>query len=247
MTDDDSDEGQAALARDARRLVRQARTAALATVDGSGAPQASLVLSACSLSAEPIFLLSDLALHSRNINHDPRVAVLFDDARELEDPLTGGRLNLSGIIEPVDDELIASRYLRRHPSAAGYVEFTDFGFYRVRPGSGHFVAGFGRIETLNGKGLVHPPPPEFASRESDIIDHMNADHDDAARLMARHHGGGGGEWRFVGCDHEGIDLARGGVHLRVDFPSALRAADEARGVLAELVTAAREAAGKSAG
>jgi putative heme iron utilization protein len=82
-----------------RRLIRSARSAALATLAGDDAadePYASLVLVAAAQDGCPILLLSDLADHSRNIARDDRVSLLFDDTADLADPLTGARVSVQG-------------------------------------------------------------------------------------------------------------------------------------------------------
>jgi hypothetical protein len=64
--------------------MRRGLKAALATIgheraarDG-GWPRVSLVSTACDCDGAPILLLSDIALHSREIRRDNRVSRLFD-------------------------------------------------------------------------------------------------------------------------------------------------------------------------
>ena len=61
----------------AKRLVREARTGALASLTADCAPYASLVTVATSADNSPLLLLSRLARHSENIRHDPRVSLLI--------------------------------------------------------------------------------------------------------------------------------------------------------------------------
>ena len=80
-----------------RRLMRTALKGALATLDReTGHPYASLVLLATEPGGAPIFLISRLALHTRNLEQDPRASILFDGTGGLGDPLTGGRLTVTG-------------------------------------------------------------------------------------------------------------------------------------------------------
>jgi hypothetical protein len=44
-------------------------------------------------------------------------------------------------------------YLSRHPSAAGYAGFADFGWWRLQIDEAHLVQGFGRIATLKATQL----------------------------------------------------------------------------------------------
>jgi heme iron utilization protein len=141
----------------ARRLIRRCRHAALATSLDHGAfqghPYASLVATACDTDGNPLLLLSDLAQHSANIKADPRVSLLFDDTASHADPLAGARLSLLGEARPIEDEAARTRFVARHPSAARYTAFADFHLYRVTATCGHLVAGFGRIDWLDGSRL----------------------------------------------------------------------------------------------
>jgi len=156
----EADEGPGPIAR---RLIRQANQASLASVlrrdFAAGWPYASLVLVACRPDATPILFLSDLADHSKNIAADNRVSLLFDGTTGLDEPLTGARLTILGqaheTVDPADREL----YLGRHPSAAGYAAFKDFRFYRIEVMRGHLVAGFGKIHWLDAKDILEIEQP----------------------------------------------------------------------------------------
>ena len=64
------------IAAEARKLIRQSIKASLATLDTpSGAPYASLITLATDLGGSPIFLISTLARHTRNLANDPRAAI----------------------------------------------------------------------------------------------------------------------------------------------------------------------------
>jgi heme oxygenase (biliverdin-IX-beta and delta-forming) len=162
-----------------RRLMTEARQAALATAlapgaapgaardnrgqpDGRDQPYVSLVLVALDSEGSPILLLSDLADHSRNLAVEPRSALLFDGTAGLDNPLTGPRASVLGRLEPVDTadkatESLKTRFLAHHPSAAAYVDFGDFRFYRMAVKSAHLVAGFGRIHWLTAEDVMGGP------------------------------------------------------------------------------------------
>jgi len=97
MEAENADRGAAA-----RRLVRGRDHAALATTL-AGRPYVSLVASACAIDASPLLLLSDLAQHTRNLDADPLVSLLFEDTGGHPDPLAGPRLTLLGRAERCDD------------------------------------------------------------------------------------------------------------------------------------------------
>lgn len=143
-----------------RHLVARARKGALATLyPGSGAPYASLVLVAPDRHGQPLFLMSRLAVHTRNIAADRRASLLLADARVdasagSADTLTGSRVSLMGHIDVAADPEARARFLAAHPDAAGYADFGDFAFYRMTIDVAHLIEGFGRIVDIAGGDLV---------------------------------------------------------------------------------------------
>ena len=228
--------------RTARRLLRAAATAALATAgrEAEGWPYASLVLVAVDHDATPILLLSDLAEHSRNIAADGRVSLLVDETGGLDDPLTGPRVTVRGRITRSAEPRHRARFLARHPSAAVYVDFNDFHVHSVVVDSAHFVAGFGEIHALAPDELLGVGAPALMAAEVGILDHMNGDHADAVSLMARELlGAGEAVARLIGIDAEGCDIRAGGRVLRLDFDRPIASAEDARVVLVDLARRAR--------
>ena len=227
-----------------RLLARSCTRAALAT-SLNGAPYASLVLITLDLDASPLLLLSDLAQHSRNIAFDPRVSLLLDGTEGRPDPLTGSRLTLLGRALPTDDPRCLARFMSHHPASAAYAGFRDFHLYRVLVERGHLVAGFGRIEWINGGDfLFQPDAGALAAGETEILRHMNADHSDTIAHYARGLlGRTGTGWRMTGIDPEGIDLRCDGGTARLDFAapilSPVLTVEAARAALVQLSGAAR--------
>ena len=232
MSESRSNSGPATLARS---LTRSRTRAAFATSLG-GAPYASLVLLAVDLDASPLLLLSDLAQHSRNIAFDPRVSLLLDATEGHLDPLTGPRLTLLGRALSSDDRRCLARFIAHHPTSAGYAGFGDFHLYRVEIERGHLVAGFGRIDWIDGGDFLFAGDVgALAATEPEILKHMNEDHGDViAGYAHRLLGCSGTGWRMTGIDPQGIDLRRDGETARLDFndpvavpvltPAAARAA-----------------------
>ena len=228
----------------ARGLMRRARSAALATSlrDEDGRPYVSLVTVACDCDGSPLLLLSDLADHTRNLAADPRASLLFEAASRRANPQTGPRVTVLGRIERSDHERHRRRFLARHPGAALYAGFADFGCYRMTVERAHFVGGFARARWLTGSDIVLDgnTAEATAGAEPGILAHMNADHAEAVGLYANGLLGRRGEgWTMIAVDPEGCDLRRGGVLARLDFPR--RAADPAsvREILVALAARAR--------
>ena len=224
-----------------RQLARGRDRAALAT-SMRGRPYASLVLFAADHDASPLLLLSDLAQHSRNIAFDPRVSLLLDVTESHPDPLTRPRLTLIGRAEAVDDPRRLARFVSHHPASALYSGFRDFRLYRVAIERGHLVAGFGRIDWIDGGDLLFAGDASMlAAAEQEILRHMNADHADAIADYARHLlGRGGTDWQMTGIDPEGIDLRSHGEIARLDFATPVLTPEDARAALVQLADDARK-------
>lgn len=224
-----------------KRLMREARTAALATLDEDGAPYASLVQVANLPDGAPVLLLSNLARHTRNLKTDSRASLLLEERREGSE-LEGARISLKGRIVPEGDAAARRRFLLRHPDAAGFAGFADFAFYRFELEGAHLVAGFGRIVDLGREELLTglSGAEAVVGAEAGAVEHMNADHADAVALYAtKLLGAPAGEWRIIGLDPDGCDLMLGARVRRLDFPRRISAPGELRAVLVELARQAR--------
>ncbi|MGH8973522.1 MAG: HugZ family protein [Acidimicrobiia bacterium] len=139
----------------ARRLVAGTNRGALATVglDPSGYPFGSVATYALDERGRPVVCMSTLAPHTQNAAADPRASLLVaEPVAEGSDPLDAGRATLVGDLVPVDgDERPAVRalYLAANPAAAGYVDFADFGFWRLEVRSVRYVGGYGRMSWVD--------------------------------------------------------------------------------------------------
>jgi heme iron utilization protein len=229
--------------REARALVRGAVAATLASSAG-GQPFASLVTPAPAPDLSPLLWLSTLSEHTRHLAAEPRCALLFTGTPDGPNPQTAPRVTLTGLAEPVPpDEVPAlkARWLARHPYAAMYADFADFALWRLTIGGALYVGGFARAHRLRAAELL--PEPEavaaIAAAEAGILAHVNADHADAVAVIAANLlGGPSGDWRMVGCDVDGCDLALGETVLRLPFEAPVAEAD---GVRRALILAARSA------
>jgi heme iron utilization protein len=229
----------------AKSLIRSGKQGALATLaKGSGDPYCSLVNVATTPDGSPVLLISGLALHTKNILADQRVSLMIDE-RRAGDPLEGARVMIAGRAEKIIDAAVEParrRYLERHPSAAAFVDFPDFAFFRVAVHEVHLVAGFGRIVTLEGAKVLTDvrDADEVLGGEASAVAHMNEDHMDANALYAtKLLGAADGAWRITGLDPDGADLALGDATLRLPFPERVTSALALRRTLVALVGEAR--------
>jgi putative heme iron utilization protein len=215
---------------EARRLLRSARSASLATVL-DGQPFASLVTPACAGDLGVLLLLSDLSEHTRHLRADPRCSLLVVGEAAGANPQTAPRVTVTGLAEVTDDPTLKTRFLAVHPYAALYADFKDFRVWRMRVMGALVVGGFARAARVRAAALL--PDAEavamIAAAEEAIMGHCNADHADAMATLA---GEPGGAWRMVGVDVDGCDLASGERLCRVAWS---RPVGDAGAVRAELV------------
>jgi heme iron utilization protein len=221
---------------EARKLLRAARSATLATVADGGQPFASLVTHACAPDLSVLLLLSNLSEHTRHLRAEPRCSILVCGVAEGANPQTAPRLTVTGIAEVADDAALKARFLAVHPYASLYADFGDFHLWRMRPMSGLFVGGFARAIRLRQAELAPDPTAiaVVAAAEIGIIEHCNSDHPDALGAIA----GEAGDWRMVTADVDGADLVAGERVLRLHWSEPVT---DTSGVRTGLVRMAREA------
>jgi putative heme iron utilization protein len=76
-------------------------------------------------------LISQLALHTKNILADARVSLMLDERKE-GDPLQGARVMLMGLAAKTESADARRRYLAHQPEAEIFAGFGDFAFYEVK-------------------------------------------------------------------------------------------------------------------
>jgi heme iron utilization protein len=204
---------------DAKRLLRLARVGALATIDSEGgAPLTTLVGVASDWDGSPLFLMSELARHTRNLAVDARASLLLTSAGGRGDPLNRPRLTVGGPVTPHSDPTSRQRYLRRNPKAGLYASFADFSIRRLQIETIHFNGGFGRADALSVADLLTPAGDigQLVEAEPRLLQEVQSLGVETISQLA---GAPAGRkvWRPVGLDPEGFDLAAGGTTARVDF------------------------------
>ncbi len=232
----------------ARRLLRAARSASLATLGASqdgGQPFATLVTPAIAGDGAIVLLLSDLSEHTRHLRAEPRCSLLVVGAAESANPQTAPRLTVTGLAAVSDAPADRARYLAVHPYAALYADFGDFHLWRVEPRGGLLVGGFARATRLRVPDLI--PTPEAAAAieaaAASILSHCNNDHADAMAAIGQAASGRAGAWCMVTVDTDGFDLALDQITLRIDFSAPVADSGAVRSELVRLAQSSRQIAG----
>lgn len=200
----------------ARTLLRGARFGALAVLEPvTGHPFSSRVLIGTDVDGIPIMLASTLSGHTRGVIADPRCSLLVGEPGK-GDPLAWPRLTVLADAERVESDTeshsrIRARFLRRHPKSSLYADFQDFSFFRLVPKSANLNGGFGKAYGILGDDLFINSPAvcDIANLELQLLAEMNSiDTGIVASLMKHFFKEKTDDWRAVGLDADGVDLAR---------------------------------------
>jgi putative heme iron utilization protein len=141
-----------------------------------GFPFGSTMPYALNDAGRPLFLISAMAMHTKNLQADPHASLFVTVPEAQSDPLGAGRMTLIGKAEPVPkDDLAAARgaYLARHENAKYYVDFADFSFWRLNPVDLYFIGGFGVMGWVENSDFEQAVPDPLAEAAVEILEHMN--------------------------------------------------------------------------
>ncbi len=233
---------------EAKLLLRSTRAAALASLAApSSYPFASLVNVATAADGSPILLLSRLAAHTRHLDADLRMSLLFYSALDRlsgGDPLTHPRLTILGRAERVSDSAerlaLRARFLARHPKSSLYVDFADFAFFRVAIETAHLNGGFGRAANLGADAIVTSleGASQLIAEEGELVAEIENADPQIANALASAFGGTEGVWHMIGFDPEGLDISDGERIIRIVFATLVSTPEELRQEVAALLAEA---------
>ena len=199
--------------------------------------------------ASPLLLISQLALHTKNILADARVSLMLDERKE-GDPLQGARVMLMGTAAQTDSADARRRYLAHQPEAEMFAGFGDFAFYEIKLKGAHLVAGFGRIVDLEAGRSAHRSDGRRGAggrRARGDRAHERRSCRDLPALRDQASRRADGDWRCVGCDPEGLDLQCERTGLRLPFPQRVTQPGVLRAVLKQMAEQARGGIGLTSG
>src|SRR5712692_11348834 len=136
-----------AFAERARTLMFLGRIGSLSTLSRKqpGFPFGSVMPYGLDDHGRPIFLISTMAMHTQNLQADPRASLLVTQ-EDAGDPLGASRVTLVGTVLPVPDAEVAEArklYLARYANSKYWVDFEDFSFYLMNVVDVYYVGGFG--------------------------------------------------------------------------------------------------------
>ena len=216
-------------ARAARLIARGALKGALATnrraarTSQKHHPYVSKVGVALDGDGAPVFLFSTLAAHTQDLLADGRASILLEAPADKTNPLQDARCTLVGTVQKLDGEAAdAARaiYLARHPGAAMYAGFADFGLWRMDVDRVHYVGGFGAAKWAKAADYL-TPAPELAGAQDRLLASLSGEKLEAVRAVFKTAFGNAGRgWTILGLDPDGLVLSGPkSAQARIDFPS----------------------------
>lgn len=230
-------------AEEARTVAASTNAGTLATLTATGDPWASLVTYGL-LGGDPVLCVSQLAEHGRNLVLDHRASIAIVAPCTHTDPLAASRVTLAGVAEPpTDGERDAAReaHLGAVPASRHYVDFRDFSLWVLRVRRVRWVGGYGRMDSASGESYATAEPDPVRPFAAAALAHLNADHADSLRALARALGGYPDTLSAVctGADRYGLDLRvvtdRGVAYTRVGYRTPLGTVDDLRRATTDLV------------
>ena len=231
----------------ARTLVARITTGTLCTLaaEPAGYPYGSFVTVGFD-DGNPVFLVSTMAEHTRNLQGDSRASLLVAEGGS-EDPLANGRVTMLGPCTRVegDDGSARVAFLATHPNAAYYVDFGDFAFWTLRVESVRYIGGYGRMSWVDAADWHAAEPDPLDASAGGIIAHMNDDHADAMPLYCRAFSKAtditGAS--MTGVDRYGFEMsavtAEGPRPVRLAFAAPVGTPEEVRAALVAMLKTAR--------
>jgi hypothetical protein len=172
------------------------------SVQMPGYPFASILPYVLDAQHAPLFLVSGLAEHTKNVLADGRASFLVHGT-DHRDVLASERVTLLGDVARVNaSPALVRHYVRHHPSAEPYLDLGDFSFFSLSPQRARYVGGFGRmgwVSAADWNGAAVLPLDDAELLLTDALANLPAN------------------VRLLGLDCYGFDVERDGNRERRSF------------------------------
>lgn len=245
---------RASLAEQSRTLLAQHKHGVLATLLSEQQPYTSALEYALLEDGRIVTLLSELAIHSKNLQSQARCSLLIKG--DSDTPLSQPRASFLGEMQRVSlTESEQAQYLACHPNAKQYLQLGGFHFYALQLERAYTVLGFGRMGWSHASEILEAEPDPLYAVAQGAIAHMNDDHEynliDYAKAFANV------PWvekaHMLTLDRYGFDMkvmaaeqsAQKSERIRLSFAEPLASAKDMRGILVKLAQEAKEILGES--
>jgi hypothetical protein len=192
------------LANLARITVRSATEGIIAITNDGKAPTVTRVRLACRHDGTPIFQLS-----SELIANGGKATLVIDNES------AGTLVSIQGTLGGASNETDEARYFRRQTGDG--TDDPSLGLAALTVGGAQVEADDGAVRDLETSEFLLDvsEAAELSKVEPGIIEHVNGGHPDTIHAAVSQLGIGTDDWIMIGCDPEGIDVARGDRIARV--------------------------------
>jgi len=170
----------------------------------------------------PLFLVSGLAEHTKNLVADSRSSFLVSSPNGAN-VLTGARMTLVGDAERIEaSPELTARYLRYQPDAERYLSLGDFAFFRLTPKRVRYIAGFGQMGWIENAEWAQAATLPLA---------------DEATCLTALTGSAAAGVRVLGLDWYGADIEHHGKRDRLRLAQPVESAEKLVGSMQRLLAA----------
>jgi putative heme iron utilization protein len=140
---------------------------------------------------QPFFLISTMAMHTKNIAGDPRASLLITQPGITGDPLGAARVTIMGTVQRLKKEESSQHrdlYLEKFENAAYWVDFSDFGFYAMTVSDVYYVGGFGAMGWVASEDYQHASVDPLVDSSHSLIEFINQHSVGTLKRIAQRHG-----------------------------------------------------------
>lgn len=139
-------------------------------------PTGSMCTYVLSDEGDIIILISDLALHTKNILADNNVSMSFYEPNS-KNRQTSQRISVVGKAVKVQKdtkefEQINKKYATFFPESKTFLQIKGFDYYTIKPLMSHYIQTFGKIFTFEGS-LLHDKIPAWIEKRCEIVEEIN--------------------------------------------------------------------------
>ncbi|XP_072952348.1 glutamyl-tRNA reductase-binding protein, chloroplastic isoform X1 [Typha angustifolia] len=215
--------------------------------DHEGYPSGSMVDFACDQDGSPILAVSSLAVHSKNLQLNPKCSLLV--AKDPEDR-TDTVITIYGeavSVQEADRDTVRTQYLRRHPDAF-WVDFGDFRFIHIKLKFVRYVSGVATAllgsGEFSGEEYIAAKVDPISQFSGPVTSHMNRDHAEDTKMIVQHSTSVKVDFaHMLDLDSLGFNVKAGYqgnvLKLRIPFPRRAEDRKDVKTLIVEMLQAAK--------
>jgi hypothetical protein len=177
-------------AEESRTLFALQSYGTLCTISSStpGFPFGSITPYCFDAQGRIVIYISLIAEHYKNLKAEPRASMLVEHRLDPRPPQERARASAFTVFEEVpaaERDEVQRRYEARFPSSINYEIAHNFTFMRGALDRIRWIGGFGEVGWVSGEQFYAEPLDPVALEGAAAVEHMNDDHADAVKDLAR--------------------------------------------------------------